>query len=462
MQSVGARLRDGARAGSRSRFRVPRVVGAVREGNGLKRQACTALLLLGAAGAAEAQTTASRPPSFGAAPRANPGAATRQIDIRATVDVGYDTNVFGVGRGFVGAVGRELDEFSVTPSLQLNILQPVGRHSAYINGQIGYDFFARNDQLNRERINLQAGYNLALPLRCDGNLNSSYLRARVNAGDIFALNPDPAFGRNNTFVVRSVGGRVNCNRAIGFSPSVGYTRSEIRNSIPLFQLNDLDSDTYDASIGYARPSLGRVSIYGSYARTGFLRRNRFGFPAFPGDALDGVEVYTAGGRFEREIGSRISGAIAAGYSWVNPRNVFADPFTGSNYSVSLALRPSDRLTVDLLASRAIDVQNTIFATFAVTDVYALNGTYRVTRPLALNFGSSYQQRDFRGNARTPDGALFINSDSFIRAYGGFSYDLNRQLRLTGLVSQSRRNSNVNAFDFRNTSVNLGISYALSR
>lgn len=428
----------------------------------MKTQAWIALLLLGASGQAVAQSTANRPPSFGAAPRVNPGAPTRQIDIRAQVDFGYDSNIFGVGRRFTGAAGRDLDDFSVTPSLQLNILQPVGRQSAYLSGQIGYDFYRRNDQLNQERINLQAGYNLALPAQCSGNLNSGYQRSRTNAGDIFALSLDPSFARNNTQTVRSVGARVDCSRAIGFSPGAGYTHTEVRNSVPLFELNDLDSDVWDASIGFARPSLGRVSLYGSYAKTRFLQRNRFGFPAFGNEPLDGVTSYTAGARFERNIGTRASASLAAGYSWVKPRTFFANDFTGSNYSASLALRPSERLTVDLLASRSIDVQNTVFATFAVTDVYALNGTYRLTRQLGFNFGTSYQSRDFRGNARTAGGAIFIDQDDFTRAYGGLNYDLNRRLRLTGLVSQTRRNSNVNAFDYNNTTVNIGISYALSR
>ena len=228
-------------------------------------------------------------------------------------------------------------------------------------------------------------------------------------------------------------------------------------------LNDSNQDAFNGSIGYQRPSLGRIAIYGSYVEGEYLNRNIIGLPAtIPGIPLDGVKSYSAGVRYERDIGSRISGAVAVGYSWVDPKSLFSSKFRGSTYSLDLSIRPNDRLNVDLLASRATDLPNTVFATYSVKDVYALNGTFRLNRKMRFNFGSAYQKRNYHQNAQAVDGAAVVRNDEFVRAYVGLAYDLNRRLRLHSLFSQQRRKSDSVFFNYHNTTVSVGASLALGR
>ncbi|HEV2569880.1 outer membrane beta-barrel protein [Sphingomonas sp.] len=433
------------------------------------------LLLTGAANAALAQTTATRPQTFGAAPRVNAGAPSRQIDIRASVEASYDSNVFGVGSG--GLLNRRSrDDFSLTPSLLLNVTLPFGRNSAFIRGQIGYDFYVKNSQLNRERISLDGGANLAVAGSCVVSPSAGYARLRSNAGDIFVADADGFRARNNVQESTSFGAQAQCGSATGISPSIGYRHISVRNSSAFLEGLDSDQDVIDGSIGYQRPSLGRIALYGSYAKAEYLGRDVNGNvrrlpiadfpinPAFDPDALDGVTNYSAGIRFERNIGSRIFGAVAVGYSWVNPKSANARKFRGNNYSLNLGLRPTDRLSIDLLASRSADVSNTVFATYSVTEVYSLNGTYRFNPRLSLNFGSSYQTRDYRTNFDFGQGQVFtfLDEDKFTRGYVGVAYDLNRRLRLTGLFSQQGRKANNSLFNYTNSTVTVGASYRLGR
>jgi hypothetical protein len=280
---------------------------------------------------------------------------------------------------------------------------------------------------------------------------------------VFAISPLPIISRSNTEERRTIGAQAQCGSAIGLSPSFGYNHSETRNSSPFFQLNDSNQDAFDASLGYQRPSLGRIAIYGSYAKGEYLRRNILGLSStIPGIPLDGVTSYSAGARFERNIGSRIAGSISVGYTWVDPKAIFSQKFRGNSYSANLNVRPTDRLSIDLLASRAADLSNTVFATFSVTEIYSINGTYRLNQKLALNFGSSHQARDFRQSAPTPDQLAFVSKDEFTRAYVGAVYDLNRRLRLNGLISQQRRQSDNALFNYNNTTVSLGASLSLGR
>lgn len=431
----------------------------------MKKRSWLVLLLAGAADIAAAQTTSTRPPSFGAA--AQSSRAARQIDIRAATDLTYDSNVFGVSNRLVdqGSIGsRSKDDFSLTPSVTLNILVPVGRQSLFARGSLGYDFFERNTQLNRERINLEGGANLQFLLNCQSQVSATFNRNRSNAGDVFATTPDPIAVRANTEERTSFGGQAQCGGIAGISPSFGYRHSVVRNTSPFFRFNDSDQDSFDGSLGIQRPSLGRLSLYGSYAKSTFLNRNIFGVPDifFPGLPRDGVSSYSAGGRFERSIGSRASGSVSIGYSWVNPNSFQTERFRGNSYALSLSLRPNDRFTVDLVASRAADISNTVFSSFAVTELYALNGSYRLTPNIVFNFGSSQQMRDFRGSAASVDNAAFISEDKFTRVYGGLVYDLNRRIKLNGLVSQQRRQADNAVFDYRNTTASIGASLLLGR
>ena len=437
------------------------------KGNGLKNISWLSLLLLGSAEIAVAQTTASRPPSFGAAPRINRQATpTRHIGIRGAVDVSYDSNAFGLSDEAVRRAtlaGRSKDDFQITPSLQLDIFVPFGRQSAFLRGQIGYDFNVKNPRLDRERIGLDGGVNLQLIGSCSTSVSGSYVRARSNAGDVFAVTPVLVTARSNTEERKSFGLNGTCGGPIGLSPSFGYHHSETRNSLASFKLNDSNQDSFDGSIGYQRPTLGRIAIYGTYAEGEYLRRNIFGLPStIPGIPLDGVKSYSVGGRFERDIGSRASGTIAIGFSWVDPKSVFSRKFRGSTYSLDLNVRPTDRLSIDVIASRSADLSNTVAATFSLTEIYALNGTYRLNRKIGVNFGSSYQKRDYRERAQPVDQSTFVSNDEFIRAYGGVVYDLNRRLRLNGLISQQRRKSDNPFFNYNNTTISVGASLALGR
>jgi hypothetical protein len=98
----------------------------------------------------------------------------------------------------------------------------------------------------------------------------------------------------------------------------------------------------------------------------------------------------------------------------------------------------------------------------VTNLYALNGTYKVNDRLSANFGVSQQKRNYRQSASTVDQAAFLTEDKFTRAYGGFAYNLNRRIRLNGLVSQQRRQADNPLFRYNNTTATLGVSLSLGR
>lgn len=429
----------------------------------MDKKAWLALLLIGSGEAAIAQNSA-RPPVVGSAGR--PGAATRHINIRANVDASYDSNVFGLSDALIeqrGIRGRSKDDFSISPSLQIDMFLPVGRQSVYARGSIGYDFYARNTQRDRERINLGLGGNAQVTNTCSVGADANYTRSLSDAGDVFLVDEQQLVRRGNTKEFRSIGAQAQCAGVVGISPSVGYRHAETRNSLEFFQLNDSNQDSFDLSIGYQRPALGRVSVYGTYSKGEYLHRNILGLPGnIPGIPNDGVTSYSAGARFERSIGSRISGAASFGYSWVNPKGIFAQKFRGAVYSLNLNVIPTTRLSVDLTASRSGNLSNNVISSLSVSEVYSINATYRLNQRVDLNVGTSLTKQNFHQTARTIDQVEFISKDKFTRTYGGFVYNLNRRLRLNGLVSHQRRSADNPLFRYSNTSATLGVSLSLGR
>jgi hypothetical protein len=427
----------------------------------LDKRAWLALLLIGSGGAAIAQTTSTKPPSFGSAGR--PGQATRHVTVRATGDVNYDSNVFGISDAQIrqtGIRGKSKDDFSFTPALQLDLFLPFGRQSVYARGTLGYDFHAHNTQRDRERINLGLGGSAQVTNSCSVGADANYARNRTDAGDLFVDSEGLLVRRVNTKEFRSFGAQAHCAGAIGIAPSAGYRHAETRSSGP-FKLNDSNQDTFDASIGYQRPSLGRISVYGTYSKGEYLHRNVLGLPdVIAGVPNDGVTSYSVGGRFERSIGTRISGAVSVGYSWVDPKAVFSQKFRGATYSLNLNVIPTSRMSVDLIASRSGNLSNSVLASFSVTEVYAINGTYKANERLDLNFGTSLQKQNFRQVAGTVDGLEALRKDKFNRTYGGFAYNLNRRIRLNGLVSHQRRSADNLLFRYNNTTASLGVSVSL--
>lgn len=414
--------------------------------------------MLGCADIAAAQSTSNLPPSNGASEVGSiVGSLVRRVGIRAGVSANYDSNVFGFnGRGGV-LQGRSADDITIRPTLAVDLLLPFGRNSVYTRGSIGYDFHLNNSDLDRERITLDGGGTLQVANSCTISPNINYGRARSNAGDLFIVDGGASAIRRNVEERVTVGGQAACSRTSGLSVTAGYRHTTFRNSVDVFRFNDLNQDGVDGSIGFQRPSLGRLAIYGNYGEVEYVLRG------------ERIKSYGTGIQFERNIGSRASASVSVGYTWVEPQSN-TGRFSGSNYSGTLNLRPSDRFSVDLIVSRSVDFANNLFASYTITEVYALNATYRLSPRVRTTFGSSHQKRDFQLQFTQPGGPLAvpISSDGFTRAYGGVVYDLNRRLSLNGLVSQQKRNSrsvgsiNNAFFDYTNTTVSIGASLSLGR
>ena len=368
--------------------------------------------------------------------------------MRAAGRLEYDSNVFRTNSQTAFFFGPVASDIRATPSLDFDVVLPVGRQAFFLNGSIGYDFYKRYSRLDRERLTGSAGANLAVISGCNTKLEGDYSRQQSSLNDVFS-----PVAADNTETRTSLSAKLVCDKSIGLSPGAGYSHEDVRNSITALKISDYKTDIIDASLGYARPTLGRVSIYTMYTNSSYPNRIAFG-------GEDGIENYTAGLRFERSIGSRITGTISGGYSWVNPKLTRTGRFRGAAYSANIALRPSDGFNVNLNAQRTAELSNQLNVNYSITDVYSLTGDYAFSPYLSINFGSSYQKRDFKGSTVVVSPFPTANNDTVTSAFIGARYQWSRRVTINADFTQEKRDSDNPFLTYKSSRVGIGVSLGI--
>ena len=372
---------------------------------------------------------------------------TRTVDIQLTNRVLYDSNLLRRPSGQGEIEGFERDDFRITPGLSVDILLPISRQSVFLTGTVGYDFYARNTQLNRERMALVGGANLSAGGGCSSQITGSYSRAQSDLADLFVVGD-----LKNTEERRGIGARLTCGGAIGLTPGLGFRHETVKNSDVSRQRSDYTTNSYEADIGYSRPTFGRLAVFGRYTDSSYPNRAFLGIE-------DGVETYSTGVSFQREIGSRLRGSISGGYTWVKPKLPGTPEFSGVSYSADIIYIPSERLQLAIGFSREAQLSNLLDISYSITESYHFDGTYAFGSDLELSFGTSYSTRDFELSPAFPP-LVPQTGDKTYLTHVGLSRQWNDRLSSALDVSQERRDSNNPFLDYKSTRVGLTLSLAL--
>lgn len=386
-------------------------------------------------------------------------AAQRSISATVNTRLTYDSNVLG-GRGVLRDPNVEsADDWLLSPSLGVNVTQGLGRQSLTLTGSLGYDFYRRNSELNRENINLNGLGNLQGPAGCAGTLGLGYARRQSDPGDLI-LAPDgtPLVNVVNVQETRRYSAKVSCGREIGLRPGAGWVRSETRNS-GIRRAQNVSSDTYTASLAYTRPSFGNLSLDGSYRDGRYPNREEL-----VGAILnDGIEVYTAGLSYSREIGSRLGGSVSFGYSHVKPKSPLVPKFDGLSYSAAIRFQPSERLNTSLSASRSAEQSNLLAVSYTITTAFSFDGTYALSPRLSSSFGAGFSRRDFESTPLLP-GALLGGADDTYDAHLGLRFKPRNRLSMGIEGAYRKRKSNgssaVQLLDYESKRVSLSVGFEL--
>lgn len=307
----------------------------------------------------------------------------RRMDVGFDVSGVYDSDVL---RGDVIRNARPdsvNDDFVISPRVSADIVAPIGRQSAFLNGQVGYNFHQNNGFLDRESINGEGGFRLRAIKGCVTTLTGRYTQQQSDLFDIVdGLDP------TNVEKIGGVSAEIGCQSATGLTPSLSAGRTRAKNSSIVRQVNEYVNDNARASLGYSRPQLGTVSVYVSAAKSRFPTRRAL-LPGFP---ADGANIYSGGLGYERQIGTRLTGRANIGYTRVDPRIAGTPDFKGASWDVDLTYDSRNRFRGTLSFARSVEQSNLLGDTYGINTSLRVNGDYAFTDRFRLTAGAAYVRR----------------------------------------------------------------------
>lgn len=414
----------------------------VRRIAGLPLAALT--LVQGGAALAQAQVGAPSATSLAAS------GASERSDLTFTLTARYDDNVPRLNDLQPNTRNLDREDVRVSPAIQLHAARNIGRHQIGIRSYLGYDFYTRNSDLNRERLVVEPFAYLDLPV-CDLAVEGLASRAQSDLGDLVIVGIDPTIGVDNTETRKRINGRLVCGDSVGLRPSFEFERSSGDNSNPLRQIADYRATRYQPGVGYASPALGEISVYAVRQDTDLPNQ------ILPSGQPSGYTLRGYGVSYRRNIGSRLNFNGSISNVEVTPNDGQAGR-SGLNGSVALTLLASERLQLMAFANRAFTSTLTGSSTYELAEGYGLTANYAATDRLRFRVGGQYSPRSFFYTI-TPTGP-FISKQTQYDIFGGASYNFNRRMRLNLDMGAQRRDADLDFFDYRSFYAAIGIAISL--
>jgi hypothetical protein len=375
---------------------------------------------------------------------------TRDIGVFVSVQESYEDNVLRQPDAFPVPPGFSREDFRISPALNVNIVQPVGRQTLTLLGGVGYDFYRRNDRLERERINLQAKANLAVGANCKPDVGLAFSRQQSDLADFFSITDFRLRNREQRVTFSS---GIKCGGIVGLKPGATFERSVVKNSSFFRKIGNFNQTAVGVSIGYTTPTLGELSLFGNYRRGNYPNRGAFtGRPS----VNERIGVYTAGIRLQRDIGERLRGNISLGYTVAEPSVAGTRRFSGISGSADLTAQLGDSLQAVIGYSRAVQQSNQLDVSFTVNDSYNINATYRLNQLITLSAGAARTQRKLR-NSPLLQANLLGDNDRSTQFSGGIQVTPTGPISFSLNGTRSSRRSQTGFFDFKASTVTLGVN-----
>ena len=368
------------------------------------------------------------------------------MDVGLQLVVERDNNVSRSNAAVAARQGIVQDDVIVTPSLTVDIRQPLGRQSVFLKGAIGYSFYDKNERLDRERANLQGGVELGAG-PCMVKATADYLRGQSELRDMGLTNTV-----EKVLETRRIGAEAVCATSGGLGLVAGASQTWGENSAA--QVVDADSEKrgYRVGVTYARPTLGALTLFGSREEVDYPNRRLVGGRA------DGYELEAIGVTYSRKLGARIEGEITAAHTTVEPAaplspgTTTGTDFEGATYSALLAYRASSRLRFQAEFSRAVSPTLAVGRQYEVQTGYRVSGDYDIGSRFRFSLGVAQNESEADGTSSALANVLTNSTTKAV--YGALRYQQSRRLGFTLNARHEERDANASEFDFSAESVGV--------
>ena len=350
---------------AKGRWRAPHAVVAMRS----RPLLLAGGMLLGVLAGVPAQ--AQDAPAEQARPRPRPQAPEQGLRIEPSISAVYDDNVYRVDSDAADPVADVI----VTPAIEARYDRDIGVRSVSLRAYLGYDRFVSESQRSKPRIELEGTGKFLIAGQCAVRPLASYRQQRADYGDLNSAT-------ENLQKFSTLGVSADCERPAGLYPVAAWRRDTTRNGDG-FEYADQTSNLYRAGIGYARPSLGKLSAY--YERVTSER------PAL------GVENRSNayGVSFARSVSPITS--IDADVRWMHVTSTSdaVGSYNGPGWNVRVATLAVPRVKLTGSSERTIVNDSLIATGFAVRTAWRLSAEVGLSELTTIGAFGELVRRDFR-------------------------------------------------------------------
>ena len=360
------------------------------------------------------------------------------LQISPTLAVRYDSNVARASDEIAERRGIHPSDWRFNPSLNIALEKPLGKQTLYLNGDVGYDFYAHNKRLNRERILLNGGARLDFS-RCTGSVDGSLAIRQSDLAELIDAGP-----AKNTEYIRTIGVNARCGGAIGLAPFAGVSRTWASNSATLRKFSDSTVTQGRAGIAYARPTLGELSLTVQVRRAHYPNREGLGLS-------DHFHVFSIGGQYSRNVGSRWQGSVSVYRTTVDSGAGFPK-FTGVTSNADLSFLASDNLKAQVHWARDVTPVNLGFGDFAIDNRLSGDVDYGLSPRLSVGGGAGLVRRRIKGESILPVAQL--QKEQRVYEYARLTYKRSARTSLALDVRHEQRDATPSDFNYHSTSVGM--------
>ncbi len=372
-----------------------------------------------------------------------------QADITFSLTARHDSNVARSSPQRAAIRGLTQSDQRLTPSVSIDVLQPIGRHSASLSAILGYDFYRRNSRLDSERLQVDGRFQFDANF-CQIGLNVGARRRQSELGDLAFLLGNSDAAVQNIETQKTFGGDISCGAPTGIRPTASISRDIGDNDNILRQRSDYRTTSYRTGIGYTQPNIGNIELYASRSETRFPNTQLRG-------VRDNFNQIAVGGEFQRDIGTRITANIGISYTSVNSLGGVGRDFKGVTYDLGLTAIVTPQLQVSGNFSRSPQTSLNNDASYTVDTNYGVNATYAVNDRIKLSAGYRLADREYINNfGATVLPITLLRDERLHIVSGSISYSRSQRLSLVLDGGYERRNANGTFFDYSNVFVALGV------
>ena len=404
----------------------------------------TALVLLLSMGAGVTSAIAEITPDSMATKR-----PAREVKIIVQGLVEYNPNTGRVSAATAALQSIKAEDVIYAPSLDLNIVLPVGRQAVFLRGTGSYEFHRTNKQLETTRINGAAGIANRLG-PCGTTLTGTYQRGNSQLNDLTLVSRV-----DNIFTAKGVNAGVTCIRPPGIGVFATGSYVDTSNSITSVKENDSRTVGAGGGIVLGRPTSGSFALLGNYSRSEYPRRTPFAGSRGDFDSVG------AGVRVERRLGGRIQATATVNYTHGRTLQpplplpgvpAINSKFDGITYAGNASFRATSRLTAQVNFQRELVPTLIAGQSFQIDTSYGASADYRLGNRLVLSAGAQKQMNRSQGGV--PIGVIALRSSDTQIYSASARYALNKKLSFTLLGTHEERTTNAPEFDYSGERVGL--------